>query len=312
MCTAIRFNERYFGRTFDFERSFGESLVITPREKMRILESHNRYAMMGIGVLCFDIPMYFDGVNEWGLVAAALNFPKYTVYHQPEKGGTGVPSGHLISHILGLCRSVSEVREMLKKITITGDPAGDRGTSPLHWIVCDRRETIVVESVAGGTRIYDNLLGVLTNSPEFSYHMTRIQAFLSLKTKNPEPGLYSRGMGAIGLPGDFSSPSRFIRAAFLKQYVFGNMAIDNPTELSRAFSVLSSVAIPVGAVISDEGLPVFTIYTAILDLENLTYYLTTSSCRSIIAISMKDSLLDGMGIRRFPIYRDENIISLAE
>ena len=75
MCTAIRFNEKYFARTLDFERSFGEEMLITPRGKMRIGEADNRYAMMGIGVLRSGLPLYFDGVNEWGLSAAALNFP---------------------------------------------------------------------------------------------------------------------------------------------------------------------------------------------------------------------------------------------
>ncbi len=318
MCTAIRFNERYFGRTLDFERTFGESLVVTPREKMQIIESRNRYAMMGIGVIIGDTPLYFDGVNEWGLAAAALNFPGYAVYCSADSGGTGIPSGHLISHILGLCRSVTEIREMLDKIAITDEMAdGKTPPTPLHWIFSDGRESVIIESVEGGLRVYDKHVGVLTNAPELPYHLTRLADFSGLKAKNPESSIenikaYSRGMGAIGLPGDFSSSSRFVRAAFLKENCFGGVSVEGVSEISRAFSVLSSVSIPIGAALSDEGLPVFTIYTALIDMAEPSYYLTTASHRTVLCARLTDSLCDGKGIQSYPIYREEKIISLTD
>lgn len=318
MCTAIRFNERYFGRTLDYERSFGEELVVTPREKMQIMEAKNRYAMMGVGVVLGDTPLYFDGVNEWGLAAAALNFPGYAVYRSAASGGTGVPSGHLISHILGLCRSITEVKEMLGKISITDEMADGRTPpSPLHWILADGRESVVIESVGEGLKVCDNPVGVLTNAPGLDYHLTRLADFSSLRAQNPDSGLansrlYSRGMGAVGLPGDFSSSSRFVRAAFLKECAFGKVSTEGTDEVSRAFSVLSSTSIPVGAVLSDEGLPVFTLYTAVIDLEEPSYYLTTASCRTVLRAELTDSICDGRGIQSFPIYREENIISLTE
>lgn len=317
MCTAIRFNERYFGRTFDYEKSFGETLMVTPREKMQILASSNRYAMMGVGVNFEGTPMYFDGINEWGLTMAALNFPHFAAYRLPVMNGTNIPSGRLIAHVLGLCRSVDEACEMLGKITVTSENEEAIKSTPLHWIISDGRRCIVVESVAEGLKAYDNSVGVLTNSPELPFHLLRLSDVAHLSPRNPavttsEKSFYSRGMGAIGLPGDFSSSSRFVRAAFLKEYCFEKSMELGEWEINRTFDVLSSVSIPKGAVLSDDGFPVFTRYTAVIDMEKPSYCLTTASCRSVHKISLTDSLCNGKGIQRYSIYREENIFSLTE
>lgn len=314
MCTAIRFNDRYFGRTLDFERSFGEGLVVTPREKMPVLESTNRYGMMGVGKLFGDTPLYFDGVNEWGLAAAALNFPRYAHYSPHSSEGTGIPSAHLISHILGLCRNVGEAREMLGKIRITDRSVGGAAPTPLHWILADGRECLTVEAVESGLMLYDNPVGVLTNAPDFSYHLTRLSDFSHLSQRNPAPtpnrqAPYSRGMGGIGLPGDFSSSSRFVRAAFLKKWCFGVRSSD-ASQIGTAFSVLENLAIPSGAVMSEQNLPVITRYTALIDLAEPTYYITTDSCHSILRLSLSDSLLSGREIVAMEIYREEKLTDL--
>ena len=312
MCTAIRFNERYFGRTFDFERSFGESLVVTPREKMKILDSHNRYAMMGVGVLADRVPMYFDGVNEWGLAAAALNFPKCAKYRSENETGSHIFAGNLISHMLGLCRSVDEARQMLERVAITEEGAdGEPPTTPLHWIIADGRGSAVIESVESGLKIYDNPVGVLTNSPELPYHLTRLEDFSSLRAENPEKDMYSRGMGAIGLPGDYSSASRFVRAAFLKKQSFGEISGSSVGDLHRAFSLLDAVKVPAFAVITDEGLPAFTMYSAVIDLAEPSYYLTAASGCAIGVARLTDGLCDGRGIQSYPIYREDKFISLT-
>lgn len=314
MCTAIKFDERFFGRTLDFERSFGEELIVTPREKIRIGDAKNRYAIMGIGVKNGGTPLYFDGVNEWGLASAALNFPGRAVYHKASDGKTGVPSAHLISLALGFCRSVSEARDMLSKICITDDGADEKTPpTPLHWMIADGRESIVVESVADGLRVYDDPVGVLTNSPEFPYQLTRLADYSALRAENPSESfsglpLYSRGMGAIGLPGDFSSASRFVRAGFVKENTV--TVTDMLGEISRLFHILSSVAVPPGCVITDEGAPVLTLYTACADLEEPAYYLTAASCRAIRRMKLTDKLSSADRILTFPIYRDEIILDL--
>ena len=313
MCTAVRFNDRFFGRTFDFESSFGEEMVITPRGRMRVGQAENRYAFMGVGLKNEGTPLYFDGVNEWGLVACALNFPYFATYHDDAYAKAAVSASHLISLMLGFSHSVAEVREMLKNIAITNEsPNKKYKVTPLHWIVSDPRESLVVESVQGGLRVYDNPVGVLTNSPELPYHLTRLADYSSLSTRNPKNTqglLYSRGMGAIGLPGDFSSSSRFIRASFLKQ----NCPI-NPDSttggLGQAFDILASVSLPYGAVITDEGLPMHTRYTAVIDMESPAYYLTTSTCRAISRIKLTDSLCEAAEITTAPIYKEQIICDL--
>lgn len=313
MCTAIKFDERFFGRTLDFERDFGEELIVTPRGRVRIGEAENRYAIMGIGVKNGNTPLYFDGVNEWGLASAALNFPSRAVYHKPSECMNGVSSGHLIALMLGLCRSVSEVRDMLGKICITDEGAGkDMPPTPLHWLIADPREAIVVESVEDGLKIYDNPVGVLTNSPEFPYQLTRLADFSALSAENPKirpdfSPLYSRGMGALGLPGDFSSTSRFVRAEFVKRNTSREIG-----EISRLFHILSSVSVPQGCIVTDEGREVGTLYTACADMESPAYYLTTATCRAIRKISLTDSMIEGREIISLPIYRDEYILPLSE
>ena len=314
MCTAIKFDERFFGRTLDFERSFGEELTVTPREKLRIGEANNRYAIMGIGVKIGHTPLYFDGVNEWGLCAAALNFPHRAVYHKEWEGKTGVSSAHLISLILGFCRSVSEARDTLSKIFITSEGAdGNTPPTPLHWLIADSREAIAVESVSDGLKVYDDPVGVLTNSPDFPYQLTRLGDFSSLRANNPTENpfgipLYSRGMGALGLPGDYSSTSRFVRAGF----VMKNTLSEDATlgEISRLFHILGTVSVPLGCVVTEEGAPVSTLYTACADMQKPAYYLTCASCQAIRKIDLTDSLITANDIITYPIYRGEIIIDL--
>ena len=310
MCTAIRFNSRCFGRTLDFERSFGEQMVVTPRDVMPIMESRNRYAMMGVGVVMDETAMYFDAVNEWGLTAAALNFPGCAVYKSDSDSERGIPSAFFISHILGLCHSVREAVDMLSKVQITDREVGGISPSPLHWIIADGRESVVVESVESGLKIYDNPNGVLTNSPELPYHLTRMQDYAALGVRNPERDMYSRGMGALGLPGDFSSPSRFVRAAFLRKNCF-DRSDNSRGELNRAFSLLGNLSVPVGAMITDEGKTAYTIYSAVVDMERPGYYLTTATCSAISHISLNDKIMNGSEIVTYPIYREEKFIPLT-
>ena len=225
MCTAIHLEkEGVFGRTLDFERGFGESLIITPREHMKIGEAKNRYAIIGTGVEREGSALYFDGMNEWGLCGAALNFEGYAFYHGIDGKKTGLPSALLLSFMLGFCKEINEIKDTMKKLGITADSVFGFPATPLHWIFADRMGTIVIESTRDSVRVFDNPFGVLTNAPELDYHLTKASDYMSLHpgdlenklSKAPLPK-YSRGMGAIGLPGDFSSSSRFVRALFLRQ-----------------------------------------------------------------------------------------------
>ena len=281
MCTAIHLGEvGLFGRTLDFEKSFGERLVFTPRESMQMGEAKNRYSILGIGVTEQGTTLYFDGLNEWGLCGAALNFPEYAVYRSERDKKAMVSSGLFLSFALGFCKSISEIRDLINNISITGEEVLGIPATPLHWIFGDGKGAITVESTERGLRVMDNPYGVLTNSPDFDYHVARLADYVALhpgypqsKLTNDSVTIYSRGMGAYGLPGDFSSASRFVRAAFVKKNTLaqpGKMG-----ELNRMRHILSSVSVPYGCVMTEKGEAVSTRYTCIMEAENMTYYFTS-------------------------------------
>ena len=310
MCTAIHLcDEGLFGRTLDYETGFGEGVVFTPREFMRIGEARNRYSMLGVGVVKDGATLYFDGINEWGLAGAALNFPEYAVYHDAEDKKTGVPSGLLLSFLLGFCRSISEIKDAFKNIGITADSVLAMPASPLHWIFADRTGTLTVESTERGLRVEDNPYGVLTNSPDLDYHATRLADYMALRADYPENLLtkaplahYSRGLGAIGLPGDFSSASRFVRALFIKENTVSSE--EENAGIGKMMHILSSVSIPRGCVITKDGRAVSTLYSCAMDTENLTYHFISYGNRQLRAVKLHPEHTD---MKVYPIYEKEKI-----
>ncbi len=309
MCTAINLG-RIFGRTFDYEHSFGEQLIVTPREKVTYGMSKNRYASMGVGVLQNGEALYFDGVNEYGLCGAALNFPNYSCYHGELQGKARINSGSLVGFILGFCKDINDVRGVFNNISVSRD--GEH--TPLHWMFSDSKGSVTVESVAEGLMIYDNPVGVLANSPPFPYQLANLAGYWHLQAETPKDNLtdglipaYSRGMGGVGLPGDFSSCSRFVRALFLKK---NTLCVDeaNPMdEVNRFFHIASSLSIPYGSVVTDSGEQVCTRYISCADKEELTYYFTSYGCRGISCVSLSDDLFHSENIKTFDLYQSENI-----
>lgn len=321
MCTAINIDGNFFARTLDYERSFGEQIIITPRERVTYGKAQNRYATIGIGVVKDGSPLYFDGMNEWGLAVAALNFPGYAAYQSPSEGKAAVSAGRLAGLILGFCRNIDEVKSALDNIAVTEDEGGAK----LHWLISDRRGSITVEPVEGGLRVYDNPVGVLTNSPDFPFHLTRLADYAQLHPQDPENRLartnitpYSRGMGAIGLPGDFSSSSRFVRGVFVKENTRvaekspaeTSKAESSASEITRIFHIADAVSVPCGCVVTEEGRPVSTIYTVVFDLENLNLCFTTYNCRRIRAVKLTDALMTAKDLQSYPLYRPEEIEKL--
>ncbi len=317
MCTAISL-DGVVGRSFDYECSFGEQIIITPRERVVYGQAKNRYAMLGVGVVREGVSLYFDGVNEWGLWGAALNFPGYAVYHDPSENKAAISSGDLVGFLLGFCKDIHEISGALKNIVISWQ--GEQ--TPLHWMFADKRGSITVESVKEGLKIYENPFGVLTNSPPFPNQLTSLAPYLHLNPKNPNDNLtdglilpHSRGMGGVGLPGDFSSQSRFIRAVFLKKNTLAERRemddmtklSDSEGQISRFFHIASSLSIPLGSVVTDENLPVSTRYISCADTEELTYYFSTYGSRQIRSVSLSDKLRDGKEIKVYPLYHPEKV-----
>ena len=219
MCTAITYKTKdaYFGRTLDVECSWGEEVIVTPRNfelsfcHTQTQRGHN--AIIGMGTVRNGYPLYYDAVNDHGLGMAGLRFADNACYFPPQAGKENVSPFELIPWLLGKCKSVAEARECLSDLNLCNTPfSQDLPLSPLHWMITDKEESIVLESVKEGLKIYENPAGVLTNNPPFFYHMLHLCDYMTLSNEPPTAYFgkdfltpYSRGMGAMGLPGDFSS-----------------------------------------------------------------------------------------------------------
>ena len=314
MCTAINFTtkDNYFGRNLDLERSYGESVVITPRHfpfhlrTLTTLESH--YAMIGMATVIDNLPLYYEATNEIGLSMAGLNFPNNAHYNAYQEGKDNIATFEFIPYILGKCKDTLEARQCLENINLVDTSFSENLTAtPLHWIISDRHGSLTVESTKEGLMIYDNPLGVLTNNPPFSWHMMNVNNYMSLSENYPENKLsqnhsfdaYSLGMGALGLPGDYSSASRFIRAVFVKEK---SPCLEGENEsVSHFFHMLYSVAMPKGCVMTKDGQCEYTRYSSCCNTDKGIYYYTTYGNMNITAIDMHGVNIDDREIYAYAI-----------
>lgn len=178
MCTAATYKttDFYFGRTLDYEFSYGDEVAVLPRNyaltfrHMGVLKAH--YAIIGMAYVVGDYPLYYDGINEKGLGMAGLNFVGNAVYQKIEEGRENIAQFEFIPWILAQCASVCEAREKLEKMNLVGTQFSEQlPAAQLHWMIADKKECIVVECMADGLHIYDNPAGVLTNNPPFPQQM---------------------------------------------------------------------------------------------------------------------------------------------
>ncbi len=320
MCTAVGFNKKdfYFGRNLDYEIAFGDSLVIMPRNyplNFRLAGSMSEhYAMIGMAHVAENQPLFYDGVNEKGLAIAGLNFVGNAFYGEPVDGKFAVASFEFIQFIAGQCADVSEARDILKKLSIVNEPfSKELPNSELHWIISDKSGSIVVESTREGLFVYDDPMGVLTNNPEFPLQQTQLCNFMGLSRKPPQNHFcadlplkpYSRGMGAIGLPGDLSSESRFARATFIKS---NSVCGDSETEcVSQVFHILASVENPNGCCELENGTFQITQYTCCCNCTKGIYYYNYYNNHQINAVDMHRENLCGTELIIFDPCDKENI-----
>lgn len=320
MCTAATYKagDAYFGRTLDYDFSYGDEITITPRNyvfNLRHTEDiKSHYAIIGMAHIAENYPLYYDAINEKGLGIAGLNFVGNAVYPEPSEGKISVAQFELIPWVLSLCANVKEAKELLKNAEIVNTAFSDGlPTAQLHWIIADSEGSIVVESTADGMNIYDNPIGVLTNNPPFPTQMFNLTNYMSLSPKQSENNFsrdleltpYSRGMGALGLPGDLSSASRFVRVAFTKM---NSKSSDNEADaVGQFFHILGSVEQQRGCCEVTEGKYEITIYTSCCNLNKGIYYYTTYTNRQITAIDMHKEDLDSDKLIRYTPVTDEQI-----
>ena len=321
MCTAVNYKtkDHYFGRSLDYEYSYHETVTITPRNypfhfrKAGNMENH--YAMIGMAFVVEDYPLYYDAVNEKGLAMAGLNFPGNADYKEEEEGKDNVASFEFIPWVLGQCADLDEARRLLTRMNLVNIGfSSELPPSPLHWIISDREGSLTVESVKEGLKVYENPVGVLTNNPPFDMQMFHLNHYMGLSTEPMENHFskelpmeaYSRGMGALGLPGDLSSASRFVKVAFTKMNAISG---DSESEsISQFFHILGSVAQQRGCVHLGEGQYEITIYSSCCNTDKGIYYYTTYENSQITAVDMHHEDLDGSGLTNYPLVEGQHIL----
>ncbi len=320
MCTALSFfaRDHYFGRNLDLDCSYGESVCALARRyplkfrKKADISEH--YAIVGMATVAEDTPLFYDAANEHGLAMAGLNFPGNAYYPEERAGADNITPFEFIPWILGQCKDVGEALALLERINLVNIGFSDvLPLSPLHWIISDRARSITVESMKDGLHIHENPVGVLTNNPPFEYHMFNLNNYRNLNTGNGENGFssyiplenYCQGLGAVGLPGDVSSMSRFVRMAFESQNSVCDG--DEASAVGQFFHLLSSVEMVRGVCKTGSGKLDITVYSSCINTDRGLYYYTTYKNRQISCIDMYKTDIDGCRFSSYPLRDEENI-----
>lgn len=315
MCTAATYftKDFYFGRNLDLEYSYDETVTVTPRnfpfEFRMCTKLNSHFALVGTSFVEDDYPLYYEATNEKGLSMAGLHFPENAVYFPPVHGMDNVTPFEFIPWILGQCENLEQARRLLSKINLVNiNFSDDLPLSPLHWIIADKNGSITVESVTDGLKIYENHVGILTNNPTFDFHIKNLSNYINLSADEPDSdtplSFRSHGMGAVGLPGDFSSVSRFVRGVFVR-----NTSVSGESEsesIGQFFHILGSVEVPKGCVRFD-GKVTETVYSCCCNADKGIYYYKTYGNSRISAVDMHRENLDGSELVSYPLITEQDI-----
>lgn len=319
MCSAIvyRSNNSYIGRNLDLEYRYDEKVVIIPRNytlDFKFIPPINRhYAIIGTATLIDNKPLYYDAVNEAGVGIVALNFVGNAYYSEKKSGVINLAPYEIIQYILAYADNIDSAVKKIEKINIVDMPFNESTPNPqLHWLISDRERSIVIECVKDGIKIYDNPFDVLTNNPPFDYHLNNINNYINITSEEPcirfsqkaNMCLYSKGMGGIGLPGDYSSSSRFVKAAFVN---LNSPVISQEGEsVNQVFHILKSVEMPLGCVKIEDKYEI-TQYTSCCNIDKGIYYYMTYNNPHISSIDIKHEDLDSKEYTAYPMAFESTI-----
>ena len=304
-------------RTMEFSFDIESNLLVIPSGiTIKSLSSNpdktglvytTKYGFTGMNGV--DKPVVFDGVNEAGVYFGAFYFAGLAQFEEltEENRENAVSSEELGNFILGTCASVAEVKTKLKSINLVGTYIDViNGFAPFHYAVSDKYgNSIVIEYTAAGLTIYDNTINTICNNPGYDWHLTNLSNYVNLSPYNVSAkevnGMqikpFGEGSGLLGLPGDHSSPSRFIRAA-----VYANSVLTpaNTEEgIFTAFHTLNVFDIPKGSIrTKHEGgeFTDYTIWTSAADTKNQVYYFKTHKNQVIKKIDLKSALASAKGM----------------
>lgn len=314
MCTAASFKNKntYFGRTLDYEFSYGEKVTITPRnypfEFRHLGLNNNHYAIIGMAHIHNDYPMYYDAMNEYGLGMAGLNFVGNAKYNEVIEGKENVAQFEFISFILSTCKNVLEAKNKIKEINLVKTPYNEYyPAAKLHWILRDTNDCIVVEAMEDGLHIYDNKTGALTNNPPFNYQLENLKKYVSLNNDEPNKSFsfneafYSRGMGSVGLPGDLTSQGRFVRVVYTAH--FSVASPDEKSSVNQFFHILESAWQTRGLCKINDKYEI-TIYASCMNLNEGIYYYKTYDNPQISAVYLKNENLNSSKLISYDLAKE--------
>lgn len=321
MCTAVGCcaqGRTYFGRTLDVSKTYTETVTVMPRRFPLAFrqagEITSHYAIIGIAYVSDGYPLYYDAANEKGLAMAGLHFPHNAVYGKAEAGKDAIAPFELLPWVLGQCATMAEAEVLLERLSLIDTPFRENlPLAPLHWFLTDGKKSLTIEATAAGLTVYDNPVGVLTNNPPFPFHLAHLTHFMNLTPEPPENRFSDRldltpfccGMGAMGLPGDASSPSRFVRAAFTAHHAdFGTAEGDGVTQM---FHIMGAVEMQRGCVHLEDGGLDRTVYTVCCDLQAGVYYYTTYENRRITAVDLHKEPLGAAALSSYPLRQRQDI-----
>lgn len=308
MCTGVRFSDdkgnMYFGRNLDWSTGYGQKVVVTPRgykyKSAFLGEMANSPALIGMGIVVENMPLYFDCANEHGLAIAGLNFPGYAAYEKDAvKDRTNVAAYEFPLWVALNFKTVAELKRALANVAIVAKPVNPQyPVSELHWLIGDGKQSIVVEYTAAGMEIYDNAVDILTNQPGYGWHKENLRNYMNLFPQMPkevkwrEASMVPFGSGSLmrGIPGGFYSTDRFVRVAYLNTHY--PVQADEASNVSRLFHTLAGVAMIDGGAQMGDGAYEKTVYTGGYSAATKTYYYNTYEDPAIKSVAMKDHDLD--------------------
>ncbi|MBE7052521.1 MAG: choloylglycine hydrolase family protein [Ruminococcaceae bacterium] len=321
MCTAVSYKDKIhlFGRNLDVDYSYGQKIIVVPRKyeinfkHFKTIKKH--FSIIGAGITDSGYPLLFDGINEKGLGIAALRFAG-TKYNQKMNCDNiiNLASYELILYLLSVCKNASQAAQEAKNINITSDAfSKEMPSSPLHWMISDCESSYVIECENEKTNIYENSVGVLTNMPRFDIQLFNLNNYMNISPFNPTNKLapklsleaYSYGLGAMGLPGDLSSMSRFVKATYTK---FNSACANTESEnIAQFFHILNSVCQQKGCTHTAENKYEYTAYSSCCDTKNGIYYYTTYNNGRICGVNMNNTDLDSSNLTQIAMDDSQNI-----
>lgn len=334
-CTGIMLttkdNSFVHGRTLEFAIELDLSIAVIPRgyefqgttPKGAGLSYQSKYGVLG--AIAFNSPAILDGINEKGLSIGTFYFPGFASYAEvtAENQKNSLSPADFPNWIITQFETVEEVKAALKNVNIVPTILQGWGneTPPFHYIVYDKNgHSLVIEPLNGKLVAYDNPLGVFTNSPAFDWHLTNLRNYINMTTLNAKPmtfrGMvfngFGQGSGMVGLPGDFTPPSRFVRAS-----IYTMTAIPSDTSemgVFQTFHILNQFDIPIGVIKEKADGKIYTDYTVLTcvrDPKNLKFYFKTYEDQTIKMADLKEFDLNAKAIKSKKISGKQTVINIS-